>query len=101
MFLVMATCFSFTVKAQNNNMLKKKPWKEYKLKKLLQDTLNRLYSAPPFENNSTPKDEISVLKLPLKGIFMGGNDNGDYIYSMQPDNMSCLVPGKSSFITCL
>lgn len=71
-------------------MFKRKPWEEYKLKRLLQDTLNRLYSVPPFKNSSTAKDKAGVLKLPLKGTFIEENGKGDEIYCMQPDNiLSC------------
>lgn len=94
MVLIMASCLTTTVKAQNNNIFKKKPWEEYKLKRLLQDTLNRLYSVPSFKHNSAAPSKKGVLKLPLKGTFMGGNGKGDDIYRMQPDNMSCFVPGK-------
>lgn len=95
MVLIMASCFSTTVKAHNNNMFKRKPWEEYKLKRLLQDSLNRLHSVPPFKNNSTANDKAGVLKLPLKGTFIEENGKGDEIYRMPPDNMSCLVPGKN------
>lgn len=38
---------------------------------------------------------MMVLKLPLKGFYEGTNGTVGEIYSMQPDNMPCLVPGKS------
>lgn len=41
------------------------------------------------------QNKSMVLQLPLTGTNIGTTKNGDDIYSMQPDNMPCLVPGKS------
>jgi hypothetical protein len=36
-----------------------------------------------------------VYQIPINGVYIGENGKGDEIYAMQPDNMPCLVPGKS------
>lgn len=95
--VLVAAFSSLTVKAQENNIFKKKPWEEYKLKQLLEDTLSRikpLIKSVPSRGNVPYENEKGVVRVPLKGLYIGENGKGDEIYAMQPDNMPCLVPGK-------
>lgn len=99
--LLTAMFCAFTVKAQQNNESKNKPLEEYKEKKMFYDTLKRV--TPPMNGSRLIipflqrkyQNDKSVLKFPLKGNYLGTNDKGDHIYAMYPDNMPCLVPGKS------
>ena len=50
---------------------------------------------PPINRPKQEKQTPSVLQLPLKGKYIGPNGRGAEIYAMQPDNMPCLVPGKT------
>lgn len=91
--VIVAVCFSITVNGQMTDIFKRNPMKEYKLKRLLEDSLQRIQPVPPSEDHfTTPKP--GVIEFPLKGRFIGKNGKGDEIYQMQPDNIPCLVPGK-------
>jgi hypothetical protein len=86
------------VKAQKPDMYKSKPWEDWKKKNLMSlelkslgsDTLNG-YSNQQQEK----KEDPGVLRTPIQRKLLGLNDKGDRIYAMTPDNMPCLVPGKS------
>lgn len=62
--LIIALCFSITLNAQTTDIYKRNPMKEYKLKRLLQDSLQRLQAVPP-AGSFTPADP-GVLKFPLR-----------------------------------
>jgi hypothetical protein len=94
--VIIAIFYSPMVKAQDNKIFKRKPWEDYKQKRLLQDTFNRTFSIPPVAKNSPYENERGVLKFPLKGTYLGQKENGDKLYAMQPDKMPCLVPGKNT-----
>lgn len=94
-FFATAIFSSAVVSAQINDMYKRKPWEETKYNLLLKDTLNRLFAVPPAIKNIHGKNQEGVYKLPLKGLYLGENGNGDRIYAMQSDRMPCLVPDKS------
>lgn len=98
MLSLLAASFTLTVSGQNKNIFKNKPWVELKQKRLLQDTLNRIYSIPRLDPNNAPgkitPPDRGVMKYELKGRYIGENGKGDEIYGMQPDNMPCIVPGK-------
>lgn len=88
-----ALCLSITLQAQNTDLFKRNPMKEYKLKRLLQDSLQRVQPVVPPAGSFVPADP-GILKFTLKGRYIGENGKGDEIYAMQPDNMPCLVPGR-------
>lgn len=95
-FLILITIifFSISIKAQQSDIFKRKPWEEYKLKRALQDTLKPIFPVPAMPKNRAYTGDVGVLKLPLKGRFIGENSNGDEIYAMETDQMPCVVPGK-------
>lgn len=93
---IVAIIYSVTLEAQNNDIFKRRLWEEYKQKRLLQDTFNRVFSLPPATKITPFKADPNVMKLPLKGVFLKENSNGDKIYAMESDKMPCLVPGKNT-----
>lgn len=96
-FIILIICAvsSAGVNAQANSIFKKKPWEETKLKLLLQDTLSKLKAVPNLSYSIPRQTKNGVYHIPITGTYLGENGRGDEIYSMQPDNMPCLVPGKS------
>lgn len=93
-FFIMVS-ISFSVKAQDIHIQKRKPWEEAKLKWLLRDTLNKIGAIPKTMYSTPQQVKNGVYQIPITGKFIGDNGRGDEIYAMQPDNMPCLVPGKS------
>jgi len=100
--LVIIAVTASSLDAQTNDIFKRKPWNEAKLKWLLRDTLSTLNPTPNSMNNVPNSGYVipqqtknGVYKIPIKGVYIGDNGKGDEIYAMQPDNMPCLVPGKS------
>lgn len=93
--LIMFVGSSAAVNAQSENFLKRKPWEEAKLKMLLRDTLSKINPAPNYKLVVPQQTKNGVYHIPINGVYIGENGKGDEIYAMQPDNMPCLVPGKS------
>jgi len=98
--LLIGGCITFGSFAQQTNPFKSKPWEEYKKKRNLYQspnpTVKPLTLSAPMPD--TPREESNrkgVLKMPLKGRYMGSNGKGADIYAMTPDNMPCLVPQRS------
>jgi hypothetical protein len=63
------------------------------------DKANGVFRLPksivPYSNKRLQRDSMPVLKLKLKGEYIGNNGKGADIYAMTPDNMPCLVPDSS------
>lgn len=97
---------SSTLYAQSNGDLDNKLMDEYRKKQSLNEKFKSLPNKitppkfnfrdmPPLIDRPIKNETPSVLKLPLKGKYIGPNGMGAEIYAMQPDNMPCLVPGKT------
>ncbi|WP_147202554.1 hypothetical protein [Segetibacter aerophilus] len=93
--LIILTGSSAAVNAQSGNFLKRKPWEEAKLRMLLRDTLSKINPVPNYKSVMPQQIKNGVYQIPITGVYIGENGKGDEIYAMQPDNMPCLVPGKS------
>lgn len=92
--LIMSVASSSAVNAQSDNLSKRKPWEEAKLKLLLGDTLSKINPVPNYKYAMPQQTKNGVYQIPLTGVYIGDNGKGDEVYAMQPDNMPCLVPGK-------
>jgi len=95
LFLVLVIFSVKTVNAQYENIMKRKPWEDAKLKMLLRDSLSKINPVPNYNYSMPQQTKNGVYQIPIKGVYLGDNGRGDEIYAMQPDNMPCLVPGKS------
>jgi len=102
--LISIIAFAISAKGQVNEQFQNKLWKEYKNKKLdtdkykldhKTDSLFKLIPEVQKQWALPPQQPMAVLKLPLKGKYLGSNEMGSEIYAMEPDNMPCLVPGKT------
>lgn len=93
--LIVMIGFSAAVNAQSEDMMKRKPWEEAKLKWLLRDTLSKLNPVPNYKYSIPQQAKNGISQIPISGVYIGDNGKGDGIYAMQPDNMPCLVPGKA------
>jgi len=94
MLLFVITVSALAVNAQNPSLYKRNPMKEYKLKRLLQDSLQYLKPTLPSKSSVAPTPEAGVVRIPTKGAFIGENEKGDLVYAMQPDQMPCIVPNR-------
>ncbi|MDQ6815379.1 MAG: hypothetical protein M3040_16715 [Bacteroidota bacterium] len=92
--LVIMVGSGVAVKAQYENLMKRKPWNEAKLKMLLRDKLSKVNPLSHYKYEVPQQTKDGVSHIPITGAYIGDNGNGDGMYAMQPDNMPCLVPGK-------
>ena len=90
--------FGFYANSQDNysgitNLQSAKPWEKAKkeiIKNLQNNKSPQVIQMKQFEDQG----DDGVVKTPVRGKYLGTNEQGDDIYAMTPDNMPCLVPGK-------
>lgn len=100
---ILSIACSIKGKAQINDQFRNKLWEEYKNKKLNTDIFrldrkkdSALRLSPEAEKSQKPEQpDVSVITIPIKGKYIGSNGKGDEVFAMEPDNMPCLVPGKT------
>lgn len=100
--LILFTGSLASVHAQVKDLFKRKPWEDSTMREGLRQPLPKKITSQPYFLNKpgtgakTPAGIVKdVYLLPLKGIYMRDNDNGDEVYAMSTDHMPCIVTGKS------
>ena len=91
---------SFNAVAQNKYLFKSQPVQEWKKKNGFSDTLKGgmirpLLVLPHQDLNKAPDNKEAVVRLQLKGRYLGNNKAGADIYAMEPYKMPCLVPDST------
>jgi len=98
LLIPVAVLYCLSGKAQKIEINKNKSLDEWQRKKFLSKKLSniaidtmKMYTNKQEERQEDP----GVLRTQIKANYLGMNNKGDEIYAMTPDNMPCLVPGKS------
>ncbi|HEX8460322.1 MAG TPA: hypothetical protein VF623_02785 [Segetibacter sp.] len=70
---------------------------EMKRKRFLSEKMNSLPidTSSVLVYNKQRQYDPGVINIPMTGKYLGLTTNGDSLYAMSPDNMPCIVPGKT------
>jgi hypothetical protein len=93
--LAVSGFFTTVSVAQRPNIFKSNPMQEFKLKRLLQDSLKYIRPTAPVLKQHEIPEAAGVVRLPLEGNYLGVNQKGDQKFAMSTDQMICLAAGKT------